>query len=710
MARILAAAALILLAAGLHGAYGEIGVSTDGFGRSTIMQFENTGSPPVEAFRLWLPPGVQFNSFKAPDGWTGTSSPQGLLVFRADLPLESGEIAKFGLVTNIEEPGINWKALGADEAELGLGKILVSEPPPEPVPAPVVSEPVEEPEPVDEPDPGVLPGSAFRFIPEKPSVGSTVRVTGAGFGSGQELGLFMGESRLDTFSTDESGTFVITSKIPAGTAADRVDFAVRDGTGGEKTFSLRLADAPVAQPGEEEIVFTVGNIPAVVNPGDVVTVGGTGAPGGSLTATVKAPPTDEFPEGETLNTASARINLDGTWSHEAVVPIDAVFGRYHAEITDGKNTVEKTWTVESDEHIRIEPIKQRFEPGEELVFNGTAIAGSDLEAVLENPQGAEISAKTVSVDSSGFVQVNFSTSSAYPEGTYVMYAAQGDHRAIVPVGLGQLPMEQILFTMDKLNYVAGDVARLAITGAQSSTVSLVILDPSDQEYHTNPRIFLGSNGKVEHPLDLDGYKSGVFSVVLQRGDSQAKGSFSVGLQTGSGPIKVQTVKSEYAPGDPILVLGESGANILIILDLIDPSGTIVKTREAFTDKNGKINEDEFRVPADAALGEWKVIAKSGPNFGEAPFEVKADIEDGMVIAVEEIKDIAGRDHAYARIYGAQSSITILVYSAGEEIATIKPQGRADPHEALWPVPGPGTYTLAASDGKNNANTTFTYDG
>ena len=48
---------------------------------------------------------------------------------------------------------------------------------------------------------------------------------------------------------------------------------------------------------------------------------------------------------------------------------------------------------------------------------------------------------------------------------------------------------------------------------------------------------------------------------MTRGNAQAEDVFSVGLQTGSGPISIQTNKTEYMPGDPILVLGDSGNKI-----------------------------------------------------------------------------------------------------------------------------------------------------
>jgi len=105
---------------------------------------------------------------------------------------------------------------------------------------------------------GIFADSAFRIVPEKPNVGSIIRVTGSNFGENVKLELFIENSKLETFSTNENGFFMITTQIPENQQADRVDFLVRDTHGTEKTISLRIG-------GEEKRVssensFTVDRI------------------------------------------------------------------------------------------------------------------------------------------------------------------------------------------------------------------------------------------------------------------------------------------------------------------------------------------------------------------------------------------------------------------------------------------------------------------
>ena len=38
------------------------------------------------------------------------------------------------------------------------------------------------------------------------------------------------------------------------------------------------------------------------------------------------------------------IGLDGKWTYETIVPIDAILGKYSATITDGKHNELRTWT------------------------------------------------------------------------------------------------------------------------------------------------------------------------------------------------------------------------------------------------------------------------------------------------------------------------------------------------------------------------------
>ena len=686
----------------------EVTASSVGFEKTTIIEFENSGTDDIETVRLWLGSDITFKSFKTEKGWTGTKSPQGVLIFTTTEPLKPGETVKFGVKTDKEKPGINWKTLDEKDEQIETGKTLVSD-----LPTNVIEDKPSDTTKKDTTETstsatGILSDSTFRLIPEKPNVGSTVRVTGESFGANQELDFYMDDKKLDSFKTDDSGFFIFTSKVPDDEKADRVDFIVKDKQGNEKTFSLRLGDAPeVKIAGDEDIPLSIENLPGKAYRGDVILIKGTGNPGSSITATITNP------DGDTITTESAEIGLDGKWTYETIVPIDAILGQYSATITDGKHNELRKWTIESSQKIQIVPSKLKFEPGESITFNGTAIPDESLEVILENPQGSEVFSDIIDVDSSGFVEFEFVTTFADLEGTYALFAFQDDNTAITLVGLGELPEAQLLVRSDGLNYDASDTAWLAIDGPPSATVSLIIVDPSDKTKFSDS-IILGPDGKKEYGLELTGYKSGVYTIVLTRGNAQAEDVFSVGLQTGSGPIDVQTTKTEYLPGDPILILGDSGENILVTLTLINPDGDEVKVKESFTNKEGKISVDSFRVPSDAIAGTWTINAKSGPNFDNVEFEVVSGVEEGMIVIVEGVETLPTLGSIVNfRILGAESSITVNIYSTSDELmGQVSPPGYSDDYSTLWPIPNDledGTYTIVANDGVNSANATFVFD-
>jgi len=214
-------------------------------------------------------------------------------------------------------------------------------------------------------------------------------------------------------------------------------------------------------------------------------------------------------------------------------------------------------------------------------------------------------------------------------------------------------------------------------------------------------------------LDLTGYASGVYTTVVSRGNSQAEELFSVGLQTGSGPIEINTTKDTYKPGDPILVLGKSGPNVIVKLTLYDPDGNEVKSKEIFTDKDGVISEGTFRIPSEAKIGVWKMKAVSGPNFVETEFSVTPSQEQGMSVVVTNVEKSFQGTLVTIKGYGAGVSHTVIIEiisSEGEEIDELRifSTGIGD-FATIWLVGKEtplGTYTLKASDAFDSAETTF----
>ncbi|MBI2643889.1 MAG: biofilm-associated protein, partial [Nitrosarchaeum sp.] len=248
-------------------------------------------------------------------------------------------------------------------------------------------------------------------------------------------------------------------------------------------------------------------------------------------------------------------------------------------------------------------------------------------------------------------------------------------------------------------------------------LSMLIVDPSDK-----PKIFsdgtsvipitLQQDGRKTYSLDLNGYSSGVYTAVINKGSSKSSEIFTVGLQTGSGEIKISSTKLEYRPGESILILGEANPNSLLTVTLIDPDGTVWKTKETFSDKNGKIADSGLRMPSKAKPGIWTINAKSGSNFNEIKIEVITSIEEGLVVTVNQGIEIPGFGKSISiKVINAVQTVQIeIIASNGDIIETLSfPASGKGEIKQPWFIPKgtePGTYTIKVKDAQNTAETTF----
>ena len=669
-----------------------------GFEETTIIEFENKGTTEIQTIRMWLGEDNAFKSFKTEKGWTGKKTLQGVLVFTTSESIKPGQSVKFGVKTAESMPGINWKAVDTNDNQLQIGKTLVSEYPSKP------SQDVKTISP--EGDSAILTDSTFRLVPERPNVGSTIRVLSVEkFASNQEFDFYIGNRLLESFETNQDGHFMFTTKIPDNEKAERINFIVKDKQGFEKSLSLRIGESPGVMVYTEERPLTISEIPPVLHRNDKIKVAGTASPGGTIVATIK-----DF-NGNIVSTIDVDVDSRGIWEYNTTVAADTLFGKYSAEITDGKNTILRSWEIKSDKKIQIFPAQVRYEPGDIIVFNGTAIPDQQLEVIIEDPTGKEVYYEILDVGTSGQVYLEFSTELSSIKGTYVLYASQTEENEIILVGLGQLPQEVIIVKVDRTNYSAGDIVKITIQGEPSTNVNFLIIDPGDRA-KLSEIITLGPDGNYVYELDLLGYASGVYTAIAKRGGSQGSDVFSIGLQIGSGPIEVKTIKQTFLSGDSILILGESGNNILLTLSLRDPEGLIIKEKEIFTNKEGLFSENSFRIPADATEGVWILRVQSGNNFKELKLKIIGDVSEGLIFTSLEVEQYEGREGL--RISGTGAEGTTLVIDIfgveGEKMDTLSIRITKDgDFTTVWFIPkeiNPGQYTIQIKDNFNSVNATY----
>ena len=551
--------------------------------------------------------------------------------------------------------------------------------------------------------------SLFRIVPEKPNIGSNIRVTGDEFGPSQEFDFYINSKKIGSFKTDSDGHFMTTMKIPEDQEPERVDFKVKSKDGEERKVSLRIDEVETRIPPSENVKLTIQGMPNIVHRGDLLEVFGTAQPNSAITAKITTS------EGEIINTRTAEVDSKGNWrAEEAVlIPLDIPFGKYSAIISDGRDEILVSWTVESAKNILVTPVNLKIEPGDIMKFNGTALPNVPIEFILEDPLGKELDSDIVQIDDSGIVGFEYETSQTSTKGTYTLIATQEDEKEFVFAGLGQLPTIPVNLEFDKLNYKPGDTAIISLSGKPSDIVSLLIIDPSDKPKGEAVSITLQADARGTHSLDLDGFASGVYTAVVSKGSTQSTEIFTVGLQTGSGEISINTTKEEYNPGDSILILGDTNANILLTINLIDPEGNVVKTKETFSDKNGKISEDSFRIPSDGEPGSWTVNAKSGANFDNIEIEVLGTVYDGIVVSITESPKLDGiNDFMNFHIYGAKQTVEIeIIDDGGKIIEKLEfPASAQGEVNQPWKIPNdtaPGVYTIRVSDAFNTTETEFT---
>jgi len=655
------------------------------FQDTAIIEFENNDDIEIKTVRMWLGSDFTFKSFKTEKSWTGQKTPEGVIVFTTNEPIKLGESVKFGIKTDKSEPQINWRVLDKNENEIGIGVTLVTV---------NINENTQQIKTTDSSKSGVLGESSFRIIPEKPKVGNSIRVLGEKFGTNQQLDFYIGSERMLPIQTDSNGNFVITTKVPETITTERTDFIVRDSTGSEKIISLRLGESS-ERLNSKEIRLTISGLPDTIFRGDKIKVAGTAKSDSTVTATLK----DK--NGNTITILTANSDFTGNWSYEQTVALNAELGERTVIITDGVDTIEKKFNIVASEKILITPLRLKFDPGETIMFNGTAIPDQELEAVLEDPTGAEFASQIIQVDSSGNVSFEFPTLGSSLQGTYVLVVSQELEREIVTVGLGQLPADVIIMRPDKLNYKAGDIAVIELRGPPSSTLSLLILDPSDKSKYEDA-ITLGLDGSASYNLDLKGYSSGVYSIVVKRAGVEYSEVFTVGLQTGSGEIKIRTTKDTYTLGETILVLGSSSKNILLTITLSDPDDKIVKRKETFTNKEGIFSEDSFRIPLSAKDGIWTITAASGPNSAKAELKVITQIAEGLVVNVDKESYRSG-DKVTVNGFGAKGAKVFfdVLGLNNSTITKFESYITSDgTFQNFWMVPSgiePGTYILKIKD-------------
>lgn len=708
----------ICVALTIHSSYAagsSITVSPTSVGDKTMLDVSNNPSSTsdVASFNIEIKNG-NFKSFSLQNGWVGKKTSSTAITFIGDDQIKPGDSTTFEIRTSQSQPYITWKAFDKNNNELGSGEVNapVSKPsesntqtgktstqtqssqnqPDQPPPKPKVY-------------PGILDQSSFRIIPSTPAPGFDVRVVGQSFSSSAKLDLYLGGQKIDSFSSNTDGNFVATTTVPTSQSAGNVNFVLKDQLGNQRTFTTIIKQPPPPHTVQQAVTLTA-NIPSILHRGEARVINGTATPGSTITFSILDT------GGKSITTFTATSDKDGHFSVSQVIPIDRPFGKYTAVISDGKTQVSKDYTVVSTHQISITTPQPKYEAGQTVVINGTAISDQRVSVIITDPTGNEVYAKDLNVTSDGKISLSYPLSQSALKGTYVVEASQGSDQVPLYFGVGVDPVSYLTASLDKLNYAVTDKPVINVSGPPSSTLNLVIVDPSDKEKFSDT-IAIGPDGLATYSFNLTSYTPGIYSAVITRGNDKVVKEFAVGLTTGSGTIKIKTVKDKYLPGDNIILLGNANPNTILLITLRDPNGSLVKSEQTFSDKNGIFSAFDFRIPGDAKPGEWKIDATSGLNHISVPLEVKSGL--AMTIEVDKNPPTYNRgDIVTISGTGAGNSVGVTINIIGPannvlNTLQIMSTNRGD-YSTEWFIPktfNPGTITIqaVASGGTTSTNVT-----
>ena len=681
----------------LNGYAEEMDVKSVGLDETTIITLTNDGAKEVKTFRIWLSQDTDFQSFKTERGWIGEKTPQGVIIFASSESIKKNESVKFGIKTDKSNPVINWKGLDETGSTIDTGVTVTT----------IIKSVIENPKIVDEENikngnGQIFSESTFRIIPDKPNVGSTIRVTGENFGVSQYYEFYIDNNKIGNFETDDSGNFMTTMIIPNKEIKDRVDFKVKNNQGEEKIVSLRLGNNENRITAAVDNKISINGINKIIHRGDVLEISGTATPGTAVITEIKDP------EQIIINSRTAKVDGTGNWKLDTSIsiPYDAPFGKYSITVSDGRNQSLKYWEIETDKIILINPTQIMFEAGEIIKFNGTAVPNQLIELMLEDNFGNEVISDILDIDDTGFVEFEYQTTeNDDQEGTWTLIATQNDSKEFIYVGYGEIPTIPVNLEFNKMNYKASEKAIISLLGKPSTVLKMMVINPSGSIASEDILIELQEDGRATYELDLSSYGSGIYTAVVQKGNSQSSETFSVGLQLGSGPIDAKTTQTEYNQGERILLLGSTNPNVLLEITLVNPQGMEIKKMEVPSKNDGTFTIDQLKIPSNAMIGKWKINVSSGSNLDIIEFEVISNDSKRMGITITEDIDIPGfgKNIKISITANQKSSIIMNVIDVnGNQIgdnSTCTPTADFK-CEILWTIPKdtiPGTYTVRVND-------------
>lgn len=666
--------------------------NTDGKTTISISNSANNTAN-ILSFVLQITGDGNFKSFKIQNGWSGTKTSPTTLAFSAIEPLAPGKTTSIEITTDPQMPTMTWKTSDGETGQINAQTTEVKTS--DNNTTGKTGDQGKQQQSTTQSQQGILDTSTFRIIPSTPALGSHIRVVGQSFATQANLDLYVGSDKIGSFSSNSKGNFVATVVLPVSEQSGSVNFVIKDQQGNQKSFSTNINPQQKGHGQVSEIPLTL-NVDPISHRGETKTISGTDTPGDTITITLLDA------KGNPITTSTVQSDKDGKYSMTDTIPVDREFGKYSITASDGQTQVTKQYSVVTVHNISVAPVAKRYDAGQTVVINGTAISNAPVHFVIMDPTNHPVDTQDANVTSSGTVTISYKLEDSAIKGTYTVDVTQGSDFVVAFFGVGEDVTQPITATLDKVSYQNTDKPVVTITGPTSSTLNLIIVDPSDKQKFADI-IKLGSDGLATYSFNLTSYTPGIYSAVVSHAEEKIEKTFAVGLSTtGTGKITLSTVKDSYLPGDNIIIIGTANSNSILQISLTDPNGQIIKTIQTFSDKTGHFSSFDFSIPPVATPGTWKLDATSGINHAPVQLIVKSS-KQAITVHLDrpsgaytrgDIVAISGTDA------GITASVKITINSNSTVVDTLPTSAtnRGD-YQTDWQVPrnvNPGIYTVEAS--------------
>ena len=585
----------------------DIPVSAKGFENTIIIEFENgeQNTVKIKTINIWLAKGNSFQVVKQELGWNSKPYGDGQgLTFSTSEVLNPGESMKFGVVTAKKVNAINWKVIDENQNQIGPEKTKIVEISQTPI---IIESADVEVDNVQQT--GDILYSTKKFIPDNLRTGSNMRLVGNGFSSEQTLQFYLNDEFLKSTESDAQGNFITTIKIPDSIGTGISKFKIVDELGSSQISSVKINEQQNRLIKEGQVIqeFKINNMPESVTLDNTLSISGVGHPSKPVLITIK--------NEDTIETIQVvNIGVNGEWDFQKPITADDELGDRTIIIRNDFNETSRDLSIVTGQLFTISVFTTTTDLGDVFLLTGSALPNEDLALIIKNPDDDTIRFDVLKIDESGEIKYEF-PSSGHADGTYILKATQNNVTQVSLFTLGTTSYDRVVVYLEKMNFKANSTSKLTILGPPSTALTLNIFDPSDNRKFTES-IKTNSIGTKTFEFDLTGYSSGVYKAVVSNPTYQDTAKFSVGLSAGSGAINFSSTQTDYSPGESILIIGNTGANSLLNIFLIDPSGEIIYKGEIFTDKEGGFTTEMLGIPSNAESGIWQIQAQSGLDHKE----------------------------------------------------------------------------------------------